>query len=380
MNAVLCHGPQDYKYEKKIKVPLDLAPDEVLINVTRVGICAGDTKCFLGAPLFWGPNEFGESYCQKGVIAGHEFIGDVVALGDDAGDKYGLQIGDQAIAEQIVPCNECELCLSGDYNMCNPWNGRYRSPHEIYGFRTMCNGGMANYMKYVHNSRIHKVPKTIPAKYAVYIEPLSCGIHAANRADIQLNDVVVISGAGAVGLGAICAAKLKNPKCIIALDLDEDKLSVAKKCGADEVWNPTKIDVVKSVMEMTNFYGAHKYIEATGVGESVGQGLKMLRRKGTFVEYSVFKDDVSVNMTKISDEKEINLKGGHLGPNCYPTAIRMLQDGVVPVEDIVTHCYPMSEFMKGFATVDRQIYKENLGPKGFTPDRLSIKVTLDPSE
>ena len=154
-----------------------------------------------------------------------------------------------------MPCNQCELCLAGDYNMCNPWNGRYRSPHEIYGFRTMCNGGMATFMKYVHNSRIHKVPHEIPAEHAVYIEPLSCGVHAANRADIQLNDVVVIAGAGAVGLGACCAARRKSPRQIVVLDLDEDKLSVARQCGADETWNPAKVDVVKRIMEMTDFYG-----------------------------------------------------------------------------------------------------------------------------
>merc|ERR1719295_958942 len=83
MDSVVCYGKHDYKYEKR-RIPVDLAPDEALINVTRVGICAGDTKCYLGAPLFWAPNEFGEPYCQKGVIAGHEFIGNVVALGDDA--------------------------------------------------------------------------------------------------------------------------------------------------------------------------------------------------------------------------------------------------------------------------------------------------------
>ena len=71
MDSVVCYGKQDYKYETR-KIPIDLHPDEILINVTRVGICAGDPKCYLGAPLFWAPNEFGEPYCQKGVIAGHE--------------------------------------------------------------------------------------------------------------------------------------------------------------------------------------------------------------------------------------------------------------------------------------------------------------------
>eukprot|EP01084_Bolivina_argentea_P100378 180241_1 len=206
---------------------------------------------------------------------------------------------------------------------------------------------MANYQKYVNNSRIHKVPKSIPAEHGVYIEPLGCGIHAANRANIQLNDVVVVSGAGPVGLGAIATAKLKNAKTIIALDMENEKLEVAKKCGADEVWNPAEMDIVTSIMEITNFYGCHKYIEATGAPQSVVQGLEMLRRKGTFVEYSVFKEEVKVALTKISDEKEIDFKGGHLGPNCYPTAIRMIKDNLIPVQDIVTHCFPLTQFMKG---------------------------------
>jgi len=377
MHSVLCHGPKDYTYTKT-KIPVDLQPEEVLINVTRVGICAGDTKCYVGSPFYWQPNVFGESWCQKGVIPGHEFIGNVVELGDHAAELYGLQVGDQAIAEQVVPCNECEYCVSGDYNMCNPLarDGRSRTPHDIYGYRTVCNGGMANYMKYIKNSRIHRVPKEIPAAHAVYIEPLACGIQAANGADIQLNDIVVVSGAGAVGLGAICAARMKSPKQIIALDLDDEKLKIAAKCGATETWNPSKMDVVKAVMEMTNFYGVHKYIECAGAPQSVVQGLDMLRRKGTLVEYSVFKEEVSLNMSKLSVEKGVTIKGEHLGPYCYPTAIRMLQNGDVPAEDIVTHCYPMSEFMKGFCTVDRQIAH----PDGFKADAFSIKVTLDPCE
>ena len=131
---------------------------------------------------------------------------------------------------------------------------------------------------------------------------------------------------------------------------------------------------------MTNEYGAHKYIEATGAPQSVSQGLDVLRRRGIFVEYSVFKEDVKMNMTRLSDEKQLDIRGGHLGPHCYPTAINMLYNGNVPTNKIITHEYPMSQFLLGFATVDRDIMKlkhfQDLYGNNFNPGD-SIKVILN---
>ena len=112
-------------------------PGEVVIRVGSVGICASDLKCYLGAPLFWG-DKHRNGYCQPPVIPGHEFVGDVVALGEGAGEKYGLAIGDRAVSEQIVPCWKCRYCQRGQYWMCQV--------HDIYGFRQRTFGAMAEYM------------------------------------------------------------------------------------------------------------------------------------------------------------------------------------------------------------------------------------------
>jgi threonine dehydrogenase-like Zn-dependent dehydrogenase len=101
MQAVVCHGPQDYRLEE-VEVPA-VGPGEVLVRVLGAGICAGDAKCFGGAALFWGDEHQG-GYCQPPVIPGHEFVGRVVALGEGAAEKHGLALGDLAISEQIVPC------------------------------------------------------------------------------------------------------------------------------------------------------------------------------------------------------------------------------------------------------------------------------------
>ena len=353
MPAVICHGPEDYRLEE-YAVPTP-GPGEVVIRVKQVGICASDLKCYLGAPLFWG-DEHRVGYCQPPVIPGHEFVGEVVALGKGAEEKYGLTLGDMAVSEQITPCWACRYCQRGQYWMCQV--------HDIYGFRQKAFGAMAEYMLFPANALNYKVPKSIPPEHAVFIEPLACSIHAVQRGEIKLDDVVVIAGAGPLGLGMIAAARLKNPQLLIALDLSDDRLEVAKLAGADMGINPSQVDAVDEVLKLTEGYGCDVYIEATGHPAAVQQGLQMIRKLGTFVEFSVMREPVTVDWTIIGDTKELNIHGSHLGPYCYPIAIRMLEQGALPMDQIVTHQMPLTDFQKGIDLV-----------AGGTQ---SIKVTLIP--
>lgn len=353
MQAVMCYGAGDYRLEQ-VPVP-SIGPGEVLVRVLSAGICAGDAKCYAGAPLFWGDANR-QGYCQPPVIPGHEFVGEVVALGDGAAGKYGLALGDWAISEQIVPCWECRFCKRGQYWMCQV--------HDIYGFRQRAVGAMAGYMRFPADAVNYKVPKTLPPHQAVYIEPLACAIHAVQRAEISFGDTVVVAGCGALGLGMIAAARLKNPGCLIALDIQDARLDVARACGADLVLNPSRIDVVDEVRKLTGGYGCDVYIEATGHPPGVIQGMHMIRKLGTFVEFSVLSDPVTLDWTIIGDSKELNIHGAHLGPYCYPLAIDMLVKGQVPVDAIVTHRLPLADFMHGFDLV--------------AASRTSIKVTLEP--
>lgn len=341
MKAVMCHGPRDYRLEEA-PVP-QIGAGEVLVRVLSAGICASDMKCYSGAPLFWG-DEFRAGYCEPPVIPGHEFIGEVVALGEGAAAKYGLAVGDLAISEQIVPCWECRFCKRGQYWMCD-------RKHDVYGFRQRTFGAMAEYMRFPADAINHKVPKTIQPHHAVYIEPLACAIHAVQRGNIELGDTVVVSGCGPLGLGMVAAARLKSPGCLVALDLSPHRLEIARKCGADVTLNPRETDVVSEIQKMTGGYGCDVYIEATGHPQSVIQGLRMIRRLGTFVEFSVFGEPVTVDWTIIGDTKELNIHGSHLGPYCYPLAIDMLVRGQVPVDDIVTHQFPIEQFDQAISLV-----------------------------
>jgi len=334
MRAIVNYGPLDFRLEN-VPDPVP-GPEEVVIRVKASGLCASDLKCYHGGPSFWQGNP---PYVKPPVIPGHEFVGEVVALGEGAGEKYGLEIGDKAVAEQILPCWECRFCKTGKYWMCER--------NYVFGFQGgIDDGGMAEYAKFPKGSIIHKVPKELPDEYGALIEPLSCAIHAVERGEIQLGDTVVISGMGPIGLMMLQVARLKNPGLLIALDTRDFRLEIAEKLGADVVINVAKEDAVKRVKDLTGGYGCDVYIEASGYPKSVPQGLDMIRKLGTFVEFGVFAEPAVADWTIIGDRKELNIHGSHLGPYRYPLAIDYLTKGIIRGDLIVTHKLPLENFQR----------------------------------
>ncbi|MGL4861020.1 MAG: alcohol dehydrogenase catalytic domain-containing protein [Enterobacteriaceae bacterium] len=339
MKAVVCHGPDDYRYEQ-IDTPT-AGPGEVIINVEGCGICAGDCKAMGGAPMFWGE----DPWVKTPVVPGHEFYGRVVQLGEGAAQQRQLQIGDRVIAEQIVPCWQCRYCKSGHYWMCEV--------HNIYGFqKDVAEGGMAEYMRFSTRAIIHHIPPVLTDKDAALIEPMACAIHTVNRAAIQLDDVVVLAGAGPLGLCMVQVAHLKTPRQLIVLDTLDDRLALAQKLGADRVINPLKEDADALVKQLTGGYGCDVYIEATGAPIGVTQGLQMIRKLGRFVEFSVFNQATTVDWSIIGDRKELDIRGAHLAPYCYEIAIDLFARGLVTAEGIVTHTLPIEQWQEAFALAD----------------------------
>ena len=344
MQAVVVHGVEDYRLTE-VPVP-EVGPGGVLVRVLATGVCASDVKTYHGAARVWGGERMA-AYIQTPVVPGHEFVGQVVALGEGAGSKHGLDIGDLAVSEQIVPCWQCRFCQRGQYWMCQR--------HDIYGFiGGRAEGSWAEYMWFPAQALVHKVPADIPPEHAALVEPLACAIHAVERGEIQLGDTVVIAGMGPIGMCMLQVARLKGPGQLIALDLQPSRLALARELGADLALNPQAEDVVSRVLELTEGYGCDVYIEASGAGPAVPQGLEMIRKLGTFVEFSVHGGPVAVDWSIIGDAKELNIHGAHLGPYCYPKAIRYIHDGTVATERIVTHTLPLAEFQRGLDLVHRQ--------------------------
>lgn len=335
MKALVAKSASEYTLVTDFPVP-QCGDDDVILKVEGCGICAGDLKCQHGAPMFWG-DEIQPGYVKPPFIPGHEFIGKVAAVGKNVKD---IELNERIAADQIVPCGQCRFCKDGHYWMCQE--------HKIFGFFDSLNGGMAEYVRVPKGALIHKVPKHIPLKDALLIEPYACSKHCVDRADIGCEDIVVLSGAGALGLGMITYAKLRNPRKLIVLDMLDERLEKAKEFGADIVWNPSKVNVIEEIMKMTDGYGCDIYIEATGHPSSVIQGMQMIRKLGRFVEFSVFAEPTTLDWSIIGDRKELDVLGAHLSPYCFPFVIEGIAEGKLKTAGVVSATFPIEEWEEAF--------------------------------
>ena len=308
MKALVAYGKHDYKLETNYPVP-ECGPDDILIKTEGCGICAGDLKCMHGAERFWG-NETEPSWVKPPFIPGHEFLGRIVAVGENVKE---YKLGERITADQIVPCGECRFCKSGRYWMCQP--------HATFGFQAANNGGMAEYVRYPKTAVLHRVPEDMPLEKALLVEPYACSKHCVDRAQITNEDV---------------------------LDMMDSRLEKAKEFGADLVWNPSKMDVTAEIMKLTDGYGCDIYIEATGHPSSVTQGMNMIRKLGRFVEFSVFGAPTTLDWSVIGDGKELDVLGSHLSPYCFPFVIDHIHDGSLKTDGMITQTFALEDWEKAF--------------------------------
>lgn len=335
MKAVVAYAPEDYRFEI-VDTPR-AGEGEMILKVEVCGICAGDTKAFEGAASFWGLD--GQpKYIKAPMIPGHEFVGTVVEMGDKV--KGNWKLGDRICPEQIVPCGECMFCKTGRHWMCEK--------HDLFGFQSNVNGGMAEYVKLTKEALPYMVPADMSLEKAALIEPYACSFHCVERAQVKTTDVVVLSGVGTLGLGMVGAIRQANPKCLVVLDMNDGRLKKAKDFGADLVMNPGKEDVAARIKDLTEGYGCDIYIEASGHPSSVQQGLDCIRKMGRFVEFSVFGQPVTVDWSIISDRKELDLLGSHLSPFCYDTVIEWIGNGKLPTDGVVSHQFSLEQWEEGF--------------------------------
>ena len=334
MKAVVSYAPYDNRYEDYPKP--DAGPGELVFQVKGCGICAGDVKAYHGGIRIWGTSPENR-YIEAPCIGGHEYYGEVVEIGEGV---EGYELGDVLVSEQIIPCGECEFCKKGVYWMCT------RS--AVFGFKQYANGGFAEYVKLTKNCINHKVPKEFTPEQAVLIEPIACGMHAVERADIRHSDVVVIAGLGAIGTSMVNIASLALPKMVIGIDVRENRLEMGKKYGADVVLNPMKCDVAEEIRKLTNGLGCDVYIEASGSPKSVTQGMDSLKNLGRYVQMGVFAEEVKADWNTIGDGKELTIIGSHLSGLTYDAVINGIASGEIKTEGLISHKFKLADWKEAF--------------------------------
>jgi erythritol/L-threitol dehydrogenase len=178
-------------------------------------------------------------------------------------------------------------------------------------------------MIFPRNAIVHRVPDELPIELAVLVEPVSCAVHAVERARIEFGDLVVISGTGSIGLAMVGLARLKGAGTVVAVDLSEERLPMARSFGAHVTLNPRLVDAVQAVRELSDGgIGCDVYIESSGSPKSVLQGLEMLRKLGRFVEFSVFGEPTTVDWSIIGNKEGAGYLRFAPGALCLPGSHR----------------------------------------------------------
>lgn len=319
---------------------------ELLVKVDMSGICAADRAMYDAS----GPWQLNFPF-----IPGHEFTGTIVEAGEEALERHAVNIGDRAIAELNITYGNDYYRQRGLYHMTDSM--------DVLG--ATLNGAWAEYMIYPANAVVHKVPENVSDKAACFVEPLANAIHGIERANIQFQDLVVVSGAGPIGIGMLQAAKLKTPRKLILVNPGQRKRELGLKLGADLAFHPDDPELPVAVSDLTDGRGADVFLEASGRTEAFQNGLNLIRKRGTIVVFGVYKEKAKVDLNIFGEFKELNILGGHLAPFTYSTAIDLLSRGLIDGDTCVTHIYPLAEFE---AAINRL-------PK---PDELQIKIALDP--
>lgn len=313
---------------RQVKIP-DCSNDEVLIQIKHVGICGSDLHYFKFGRI-------GDHIVSKPHILGHECSGVVHRVGKDV---RGFEAGDRVAVEPGVPCNNCEFCKSGMYNLCSDIKFISVPPH---------NGAFAEYI--VHDSQyVFRLPDNVDLEQAALVEPLSVAYNAARLAGLKSGDSVCILGAGSIGFACLELSKALGATQIMATDIDEQKLAVLRAHGADLVVNPARTDVVEEMNTFTSGRGFDCVFEASGSGEAIVMTTKLARKGGNVVWIGLGDDEIQISHYEVV-KKEITLKGAYRYANTYKKVIDLLSTGKINVKDWISHRFPLEKIAEAVET------------------------------
>ena len=313
---------------------------EVLLRVGMVGFCGGDMNSFKGLfPLQEYPN-----------ILGHEVGGTIESLGSDVPDHF--QIGDKVTVYPYLACGKCISCRKGHLNSCKQ--------NKTMGVRRP--GAMTRYIALPWTDIF--LSSKLSLRELALVEPITVGFHAVDRGRVIKQDHVAVIGCGIVGLGAVASAVNRGAR-VIAVDLDDSKLAIAKKIGVAHTINPNKDNLHAKLQEYTSNDGPDVIIEAVGSPQTYREAVEEVAFTGRVVCIGYAKKNVEFN-TSLFVQKEIEILGSRncIGNKDFPEVINYLEKGEFPVEEVISKVISIEEAPETLAS-----WAEN--PKGI------IKIMID---
>jgi len=306
--------------------------NEVKIEVKAAGICGTDIHIY-----------HDEFKSNPPVILGHEFCGIIAEVGDNV---TGFKVGDRVTAETAAKiCGKCLYCKTGNYNLCS----------ERLGLGYGLNGAFTKYCV-VRKEIVHFLPDNVDFISGALCEPLSCAVHGAlEQTNILLGDVVMITGPGAIGLLALQLSKLAGGFVVVlGLSADKERLSFAKKLGADIVINIEEENPEEIIKKISKGYGADVVLECSGAPAAAELGLKLVRKRGQYTQMGLFGRPINIDFEKIA-YKELRVTG-FISQNwqSWERALRLLEQGKIQIRPLVTDILPITNWKKGFEKFEKK--------------------------
>ena len=328
MKVALYYSNSDVRIEKR-PVP-KISAGELLIRVEASGICGSDV-------MEWYRRD------KVPLVLGHEIGGVVTKVGEGV-KKY--KVGDRISASHHVPCNECRYCLSGHHTVCETLRRTFFDP-----------GGFSEYLRLPKinvGQGVYLLPDEMSFEEATFIEPIACVLRGQRLAKMKEGKSVLVIGSGIAGLLHIQMAKINEASLVAATDINEYRLKIAKKLGADCVMNGISEDVVAKFKKLNGGRLADLVVICAGAPQAMEQALNSVDRGGTVLFFAPTNEGVKIpiSINKIFWRTEIALISSYAGtPGEHMEALELIRTRKFHIQDMITHRLKLSQIQRGFQLV-----------------------------
>ena len=318
-------GPGNIEIQE---VPMpEIGPSEVMVEVVSAGLCGTDIKIY-----------HGQFKTVLPVIIGHEGSGIVAEVGEKIDH---IKPGERVCVETSrTICGNCHFCRTGKYNLCD----------ERKGLGYGANGTFAQYVV-VAGERTHQIPERVTMDEAALCEPLAVAVRAVNTISaLEAGDTAVVIGAGPIGLFTVQVAKAAGASKVIAVDLNRDRLHLARELGADQVVCPADgMSALESVTELTKGAGGDVVFEVSGAPEAARQSIDLARKNGQVVLVGLCPGEIPVAWNKVI-MREIEIKGSWTSGvfTDWARMMRLLELGQIKIRPLISHILPLERWPEGF--------------------------------
>lgn len=301
----------------------EIEANEVLIKVKACGICGSDVHGMDGST----------GRRRTPLIMGHEASGEIAETGTQV---KGWEIGDRVTFDStIYPLNDW-YTLKGMYNLSDNRKVLGVSPKEYKK-----HGAFAEYVSMPAHI-LYKIPDSVSFEQAAMVEPVAVAAHAVNISTIQPGKSAVVVGAGMVGMFVIKMLEIAGAGPIVAIDIDENKLELAKDFGATHSLNSSDKNIISEILKLTKTRGADFGFEVVGISETVNICIQSLRKGGTAVLVGNLKPEVNIPLQKIVTS-ELSLLGSCAINGEYETVLGLMASGKINVDKMISALAPLSE-------------------------------------